>query len=131
MKTIVPSTPAPSVAKSEPVVAKSPGLVKRLWDSLFGETPAKEEEDKPKSRSRNSRNNQNRSRGGQNNRSRSNNRGRSNNRNGDSRNDSNRNDKRQDGNKKNEVRELRLLDFGLSSSSFAGVFDWTVRKCHG
>ncbi len=105
VKTIVPSTPAPSVAKSEPVVAKTPGLVKRLWDSLFGETPAKEEEDKPKSRSRNSRNNQNRSRGGQNNRSRSNNRGRSNNRNGDSRNDSNRNDKRQDGNKKNEVRD--------------------------
>ena len=105
VKTIVPSTPAPSVAKSEPVVAKSPGLVKRLWDSLFGETPAKEEEDKPKSRSRNSRNNQNRSRGGQNNRSRSNNRGRSNNRNGDSRNDSNRNDKRQDSNKKNEVRD--------------------------
>ena len=110
VKTIVPSTPAPSVAKPEPVVVKSPGLVKRLWDSLFGETPSQEEEDKPKPRGRSSRNNPNRSRGGQNNRSRSNNRGRSNNRNGDSRNDSNRsdngrNDKRQDGNQKNEARD--------------------------
>ena len=110
VKTIVPSTPAPSVAKPEPVVVKSPGLVKRLWDSLFGETPSQEEEDKPKPRGRSSRNNPNRSRGGQNNRSRSNNRGRSNNRNGDSRNDSNRsdngrNDKRQEGNQKNEARD--------------------------
>ena len=110
VKTIVPSTPAPSVAKPEPVVVKSPGLVKRLWDSLFGETPSQEEEDKPKPRGRSSRNNPNRSRGGQNNRSRSNNRGRSNNRTGDSRNDSNRsdngrNDKRQDRNQKNEARD--------------------------
>lgn len=113
VKTIVPSTPAPSVAKPEPVVVKSPGLVKRLWDSLFGEKPAKEEEEKPKPQGRNSRNNRNR--GGQNNRTRSNNRGRSNNRSGDSRNDNNRNeggrsdnarnDKRPDGNQNNEARD--------------------------
>lgn len=115
VKTIVPNTPAPTVAKPEPVTPKSPGLVKRLWDSLFGGTAANEEEEKPKSRGRNSRNNQNRSRNGQNNRGRNNNRGRSNNRgentrndntrNDNTRNDSNRKDRRQDGDNKNEARD--------------------------
>ena len=80
VKTIVPSKPAPQVAQSKPEETKTPGLVKRLWDSMFGETKV-EEEEKPKPRS-NNRNNRNR--GGQNNRNRNNNR-RSNNRSDDSR----------------------------------------------
>ena len=80
VKTIVPSTPAPQVAQAKPEEAKAPGLVKRLWDSMFGEGEAVEEEKpKPKSNNHNTRN-----RGGQNNRNRNNNR-RSNNRNDDSR----------------------------------------------
>ena len=85
VKTLVPSTPAPQVAQqATPEEVKAPGLVKRLWDSMFGEGSAeeKQEEEKPKPRS-NNRNNRNR--GGQNNRNRNNNR-RSNNSNDDSRN---------------------------------------------
>ena len=116
VKMLVPSTPAPTMAKAEPVAVKAPGLVKRLWDSMFGGTETKEEEEKPKTQGRNSRNNQNRSRGGQNNRGRNNNRGRSNNRNADSRNENTRTEgnrsenprtenKRQDGEQKTEARD--------------------------
>ena len=125
VKMLVPSTPAPTMVKAEPVAVKAPGLVKRLWDSMFGGTETKEEEEKPKSQGRNSRNNQNRSRGGQNNRGRTNNRGRSNNRNADSRNENTqtegnrpensrtenkrrenpRDNKRQDGEQKTEARD--------------------------
>ena len=80
VKTVIPSTPAPVMAIPEVAKEKSPGLVKRLWASMFGDTiePAKEEESKPRpnknnnNRNRN-RNNQNRNRGGQNNRGRQNN----------------------------------------------------------
>ena len=115
VKTLVPTTPAPTIAKPEPVVIKSPGMVKRLWDRLFGDTAASEEEEKQKPRDRKSGNNQNRSRGGQNNRGRNNNRGRSNNRNDSNRgentrndnvrNDNNRKDSRQDGDQKTESRD--------------------------
>ncbi|MDA9090930.1 ribonuclease E [Porticoccaceae bacterium] len=116
VKMLVPSTPAPTIVKAEPVAVKAPGLVKRLWDSMFGGTETKEEEEKPKTQGRNSRNNQNRSRGGQNNRGRNNNRGRSNNRNADSRNENTRTEgnrsenprtenKRQDGEQKTEARD--------------------------
>ena len=116
VKMLVPSTPAPTMVKAEPVAVKAPGLVKRLWDSMFGGTETKEEEEKPKTQGRNSRNNQNRSRGGQNNRGRNNNRGRSNNRNADSRNENTRTEgnrsenprtenKRQDGEQKTEARD--------------------------
>ena len=44
VKTIVPSTPAPSYASLVEERPKTPGLVKRLWDSMFGGTRAKEEE---------------------------------------------------------------------------------------
>ena len=84
VKTIVPSTPAPTITPAVEETPKTSGLVKRLWDSMFGETPTKEEEEKPKARSRNNRN-----RGGQNNRGRNNRR--SNNRNNDNRGNDNRN----------------------------------------
>ena len=76
VNTMIPSTPAPVMATPEVVKEKSPGLVKRLWASMFGETvePVKEEEKKPRPNNNNNRNrtrnNQNRSRGGQNNRGR-------------------------------------------------------------
>ncbi|MDE0786062.1 MAG: ribonuclease E, partial [Porticoccaceae bacterium] len=80
VKTVIPSTPAPTIKAPEVVKEKSPGLVKRLWASMFGETvePAKEEEKKPRPNSNNNnrnrnRNNQNRNRGGQNTRGRQNN----------------------------------------------------------
>ena len=79
VNTMIPSTPAPVIATPEVVKEKSPGLVKRLWASMFGETvePVKEEEKKPRPNNNNNRNrnrnNQNRTRGGQNNRGRQNN----------------------------------------------------------
>ena len=79
VNTMIPSTPAPVIATPEVVKEKSPGLVKRLWASMFGETvePVKEEEKKPSPNNNNNRNrnrnNQNRTRGGQNNRGRQNN----------------------------------------------------------
>ena len=99
VKTIVPSTPAPTVAAPATEQTKSPGLVKRLWDSMFGGASKEQEEDKPKARSRN-----NRGRGGQNNRNRNNRR--SGNRNNDNRNNDNRKNeqstnKQSDGRNKN------------------------------
>ena len=79
VKTVIPSTPAPVMDVSEVVKEKSPGLVKRLWASMFGETvePVKEEESKPRPKNNNNRNrnrnSQNRNRGGQNSRGRQNN----------------------------------------------------------
>ena len=84
VKTIVPSTPAPVMPQTKVAEAKTPGLVKRLWDTMFGGAEV-EEEEKPKPRS-NNRNN--RSRGGQNNRGRNSNRG-PNNRNDNSRSNDN------------------------------------------
>jgi ribonuclease E len=96
VKTLIPSTPAPTVTAPAPAATqdKSPGLVKRLWASMFGETEEKVEEKKPAPRNRN---NQNRSRGGRNSRPNQNNR-RPNNRNNESRgNDNNQtNDKTND-----------------------------------
>ena len=67
VKTLIPSTPAPTVTAPAPAATqdKSPGLVKRLWASMFGETEEKVEEKQPAPRSRN---NQNRIRGGRNSR---------------------------------------------------------------
>ncbi|MGB2360399.1 MAG: Rne/Rng family ribonuclease, partial [Porticoccaceae bacterium] len=79
VKTIVPSKPAPQVEATKTEEPKAPGLVKRLWDSLFGDTATEKEEEKPKPKG----NNRNRNRGGQNNRNRNNRR--SNNRNDDNR----------------------------------------------
>jgi ribonuclease E len=83
VKMLIPTTTAPIMpapaAAAAPTQDKSPGLVKRLWASMFGETEEKVEEKKPAPRSRN---NQNRSRGGRNNRPNPNNR-RPNNRNND------------------------------------------------
>ena len=85
VKMLIPTTSAPIMpapaAAAAPVQDKSPGLVKRLWASMFGETEEKVEEKKPAPRSRN---NQNRSRGGRNSRPNQNNR-RPNNRNNDNR----------------------------------------------
>jgi len=79
VKTLIPSTTAPTITAPVPAATqdKSPGLVKRLWASMFGETQEKVEEKKPAPRNRN---NQNRSRGGRNSRPNQNNR-RPNNRN--------------------------------------------------
>ena len=90
VKTLIPTTPAPimpvAAAVAPPTQDKSPGLVKRLWASMFGETEEKVEEKKPVPPSRN---NQNRSRGSRNNRPNENNR-RPNNRNTENRNTENR-----------------------------------------
>ena len=90
VKTLIPTTPAPimpvKATVASPTQEKSPGLVKRLWASMFGETEEKVEEKKPVPPSRN---NQNRSRGGRNNRPNENNR-RPNNRNTENRNTENR-----------------------------------------
>ncbi len=98
VKTIVPSSPAPTVAPAKPVEVKAPSLVKRLWDSMFGGSEA-EEEEAPKSRPSNR---NNRSRGGQNNRNRNNGRNR-NSRGNDNRSEGNRTDgdAKRDGRKTN------------------------------
>ena len=62
VKTIVPNTPAPQVE----VKKKSPSLVQRLWNSMFGEPEEKEQSSKKNSRNRNQRGSQQR-RGKQNN----------------------------------------------------------------
>lgn len=62
VKTIVPNTPAPQVE----VKKKSPSLVQRLWNSMFGEPEEKEQSNKKQSRKRNQRGSQQR-RGKQNN----------------------------------------------------------------
>lgn len=79
VKMIIPATPAPVVSEVKEQKVKAPGLVKRLWDSMFGGVEEKEEETKPKPKNnrgnRNrSRNNQNRSRSNQNQRNKQNNR---------------------------------------------------------
>jgi len=62
VKTIVPNTPAPQIE----VKKKSPSLVQRLWNSMFGEPEEKEQPKKQNSRNRNQRGSQQR-RGKQNN----------------------------------------------------------------
>lgn len=102
VKTIVPSTPAPTVAPAVKDDKKAPGLVKRLWDSMFGEAaPKEEEEEKPKPRSRNNRNNRNR--GGRNNNNRRNN-NRNDNRNADNRGNDTRNKDKDSGEQQSEGR---------------------------
>jgi ribonuclease E len=66
VKTIVPNTPAPQVQTQAETQKKSPSLVQRLWNSMFGEPEQKEQPDKRKSRNRNQRGSQQR-RGKQNN----------------------------------------------------------------
>ena len=63
VKTIVPNTPAPQV---EVVEKKTPSLVQRLWNSMFGEPEEKEQTPNKNSRKRNQRGSQQR-RGKQNN----------------------------------------------------------------
>jgi ribonuclease E len=117
VKTLIPTTPAPimpvTATVASPTQDKSPGLVKRLWASMFGETEEKVEEKKPVPPSRN---NQNRSRGGRNNRPNQNNR-RPNNRNNDNRGNDNtqkndqsndqKNDQKNDQNKNDQSGEAR------------------------
>ena len=89
VKTLVPNTPAPKVeAKAKPAAAtkKKPGLLKRLWDSLFGGGKTKSKsgrkgQKRPAGKS-------NRRRGGQDSR------GRQGNRRSGSRNESQRNNER-------------------------------------
>ncbi|MGB1383355.1 MAG: Rne/Rng family ribonuclease [Porticoccaceae bacterium] len=57
VKTIVPNTPAPQV---EVVEKKTPSLVQRLWNSMFGEPEEKEKTPKKNSRNRNQRSSQRR-----------------------------------------------------------------------
>ena len=66
VKTIVPNTPAPQVQTQAETQKKSPSLVQRLWNSMFGEPEQKEQPDKRNSRNRNQRGSQQR-RGKQNN----------------------------------------------------------------
>ena len=83
VKTVIPSTPAPVIAKAQPVTSeKSQSFVKRLWATMFGETEESKEEE-PKKRPNSSGNNRNRNRN-------RNNRGRQNNRRGNARSDENR-----------------------------------------
>lgn len=71
VRTIIPSTPAPVVSEANEQKQKAPGLVKRLWDTMFGSVEEKQQENKPKrknnrgNRSRN-RNTQSRGRSNQN-----------------------------------------------------------------
>ena len=83
VKTVIPSTPAPVIAKAQSVASeKSQSFVKRLWATMFGETEESKEEE-PKKRPNSSGNNRNRNRN-------RNNRGRQNNRRGNARSDENR-----------------------------------------
>jgi ribonuclease E len=111
VKTIVPNTPAPQVQAQVETQKKSPSLVQRLWNSMFGEPEEKEQPNKKNSRNRNQRGSQQR-RGKQNNQRNRNNDNRSrrgerspqgksdNNQKSDSKNDQRQNDNRS--NKRNQ-----------------------------
>ncbi|MDA8651541.1 Rne/Rng family ribonuclease [Porticoccaceae bacterium] len=64
VKMIIPATPAPVVSEVKEQKVKAPGLVKRLWDSMFGSVEEKQEENKPKRK--NNRSNRSRNRNNQN-----------------------------------------------------------------
>ncbi|MBT3798265.1 MAG: ribonuclease E [Porticoccaceae bacterium] len=110
VKTLIPSTPAPTITAPVPAATedKSPGLVKRLWASMFGETEEKVEEKKPAPRNRN---NQNRSRGGRNSRPNQNNR-RPNNRNNENRGADNKQTTDKSNDQKNESRNNQNRNSG-------------------
>ena len=110
VKTLIPSTPAPTITAPVPAATedKSPGLVKRLWASMFGETEEKVEEKKPAARNRN---NQNRSRGGRNSRPNQNNR-RPNNRNNENRGADNKQTTDKGNDQKNESRNNQNRNSG-------------------
>jgi len=110
VKTLIPSTPAPTITAPVPAATedKSPGLVKRLWASMFGETEEKVEEKKPAARNRN---NQNRSRGGRNSRPNQNNR-RPNNRNNENRGADNKQTTDKSNDQKNESRNNQNRNSG-------------------
>ena len=97
VKTLVPNTPAPKMPPKEAPTAKAakaakkPGLLKRLWDSLFGGEKTESKTDN-KNQKRSGSGNANRRRGGQDSRNRQGNR-RPNNR--------NRNDNQRDGERTN------------------------------
>ena len=111
VKTIVPNTPAPQVQAQVETQKKSPSLVQRLWNSMFGEPEEKEQPSKKNTRNRNQRGSQQR-RGKQNNQRNRNNDNRSrrgekspqgksdNNQKSDSKNDQRQNDNRS--NKRNQ-----------------------------
>lgn len=107
VKTLVPNTPAPKVAPKVAAPAakaeKKPGLLKRLWDSLFG---GEKKDSKParKGQKRTGSGNSNRRRGGQDNRNRQGNR-RPNNRNrNENQRDGERTNNRQKNNKQSDNR---------------------------
>lgn len=110
VKTLIPSTPAPTITAPVPAATedKSPGLVKRLWASMFGETEEKVEEKKPAPRNRN---NQNRNRGGRNSRPNQNNR-RPNNRNNENRGADNKQTTDKSNDQKNESRNNQNRNSG-------------------
>ena len=110
VKTLIPSTPAPTITAPVPAATedKSPGLVKRLWASMFGETEEKVEEKKPAPRNRN---NQNRNRGGRNSRPNQNNR-RPNNRNNENRGADNKQTTDKGNDQKNESRNNQNRNSG-------------------
>ena len=107
VKTLVPNTPAPKVApKAAAPAAKAPekpGLLKRLWDSLFGDKKTETKTDH-KGQKRTGSGNSNRRRGGQDSRNRQGNR-RPNNRNrNDNERDGERTNNRQKNNKSSDNR---------------------------
>jgi ribonuclease E len=114
VKTLVPNTPAPKVAEkvvekasaTTSKVSKKPGLLKRLWDSLFGD---KETESKPqrKGQKRSSSGSSNRRRSGQDSRNRQNNRRSSNRNRSENQRDSERSNGRQKSNSATEARSNR------------------------
>ena len=110
VKTLVPNTPAPKVApKAAAPVAKKPkkpGLLKRLWDSLFGDKKTDTKKGR-KGQKRNGSGSSNRRRGGQDNRNRQGNR-RPNNRNrNENQRDGERTNNRQKNNKSSDNRSTR------------------------
>ena len=114
VKMLIPATPAPimpAAAVAAPTQDKSPGLVKRLWASMFGGTEEKVEEKKPAPRSRN---NQNRNRGNRNNRPNQNNR-RPNNRNNENQGNDNTQKNDQSNDQKNAQQNDQKNDQGSES----------------
>ena len=47
VQAVAPQAPAPVVVRQQPAPAQSPGLIRRMWDNLFGKGDEPEEEQKP------------------------------------------------------------------------------------
>ena len=47
VQSVAPQAPAPVVIREQAAAAQSPGLIRRMWDSLFGKGTEPEEEQKP------------------------------------------------------------------------------------